>query len=128
MDIVYFRGTKFDRKMLKIQTLIEKLEAQLHTGEMDKVLPSYAFGSDLMSDVLTLDNQEILLITGLSNSQTIRTAEMADIEIVIVARGKDITPEMKSLASEHDITLLSSPYSLFKICGILYQTGLKPLY
>lgn len=114
--------------MLKLQILIEKLEAQLHTGEFDKVLPSYAFGSDLMSDVLTLDNQEILLITGLSNSQTIRTAEMADIEIVIVARGKEITPEMKILASEHDITLLSSPYSLFKICGILYQTGLKPLY
>ena len=35
-----------------------------------------AFASDLMSDVLTLDCNGVLLVTGLCNMQTIRTAEM----------------------------------------------------
>lgn len=38
-----------------------------------------AFASDLMSDVLTLDCNGVLLVTGLCNMQTIRTAEMADV-------------------------------------------------
>lgn len=114
--------------MLKIQSLIEALDAQVYTGNIERNLPQFAFGSDLMSDVLTLDSHDILLITGLSNPQTIRTAEMADINTVIIARGKQITQEMRELAEKSDITLISSPYSLFKVCGILYHAGLKAIY
>jgi predicted transcriptional regulator len=114
--------------MQKIQTLLELLDARVFAGNMERNLPQYAFGSDLMSDVLTLDSQDILLITGLSNPQTIRTAEMADINTIIIARGKQITNEMIEIAKESDITLISSPYSLFKICGILYNAGLKAIY
>lgn len=114
--------------MLTVQNLLEKLNATLHTGEPDSFVPALAFGSDLMSDVLTLEDQDILLITGLANPQTIRTAEMADISLIIIARGKEVTQEMKELAIENEMTLLSSPFSLFKVCGLLYEYGLKPIY
>ncbi len=52
-----------------------------------------AFSSDSMSDVLTLDENNILLITGLANLQLIRTAEMADINPVLLAREKQATPD-----------------------------------
>ena len=42
-----------------------------------------AFASDLMSDVLTLDCNGVLLVTGLCNMQTIRTAEMADVSCIL---------------------------------------------
>lgn len=87
-----------------------------------------AFSSDLMSDVLTLDEDNILLITGLCNVQLIRTAEMADISVVLLARNKKATTEMIHLANENNIVLLETPFSIFKASGILFSNGLKPVY
>lgn len=87
-----------------------------------------AFASDLMSDVLTLDHLNPLLITGLSNLQTIRTAEMADIRVIVLARGKKATEEMIELATEHGMTLIETPFSVFRTSGMLYQHGIKPIY
>lgn len=88
----------------------------------------YAFASDLMSDVLTLMIEKTILITGLCNVQTIRTAEMADIKLVIIARGKKSDDKMIRLAEESDICLLETDFSVYKVCGELYNYGIKPLY
>lgn len=87
-----------------------------------------AFASDLMSDVLTLKEDNVLLITGLANMQTLRTAEMSDIQCVIFARNKKISDEMKELAEENDIIVLECMYSVFKTCGLLYQAGISPIF
>ncbi|MDR2911202.1 MAG: hypothetical protein LBV47_07575 [Bacteroidales bacterium] len=87
-----------------------------------------AFASDLMSDVLTLKLQNLLLVTGLSNIQSIRTAEMSDIQYVLIVRNKEVTADMANLAEESNMVLIKSPYSMFKVSGILYQKGLKPVY
>ncbi len=87
-----------------------------------------AFSSDLMSDVLTLSAENILLITGLSNLQLVRTAEVADIYVVLLARGKRATPEMIELADENGLVILETPYSIYKASGILYEKGLKEVY
>ena len=89
---------------------------------------SYGFASDLMSDVLTMTADQVLLITGLSNAQTVRTAMMADIHVVLFARNKKVTAEMRSLAEQSDIVLLGTPYSIFRAAGELYQAGLKPIF
>lgn len=114
--------------MLSINRIIELCQARVHIGDTNRPDMQYGFGSDLMSDVLTLEDQLPLLITGLSNTQSLRTAEMADIEVVLIARGKDITQEMENIAKDNKILLLSSPFSMFKICGILFQNGLEPIY
>ncbi len=87
-----------------------------------------AFSSDLMSDVLTLDTEHILLITGLANLQIVRTAEMADIEVVLLARNKRATPEMIELANETGLVLLETPYSIYRSGGVLFKNGLDPVY
>ena len=43
----------------------------------------HAFAADLMSDVLRLNTEGLLLITGMANPQVIRTAEMADIPFIL---------------------------------------------
>jgi hypothetical protein len=88
----------------------------------------YAFASDLMSDVLTVEMDNVMLITGLANLQAIRTAEMSDIGKIIFVRKKRATDEMIRLAAENDIILIECDYSLFKTSGILFQNGLKPVY
>lgn len=88
----------------------------------------YGFASDLMSDVLRREEEGLLLLTGLANLQTLRTAEMADISCIIFVRDKKATEQMISLAREHDIVLMECAYSLFKTAGLLYQAGLKPVF
>lgn len=87
-----------------------------------------AFASDLMSDVLTLQTANMLLITGLANLQTIRTAEMADISVVVMARNKKTSPDILSLAKELNMVIIECRYSMFRTCGLLYKSGLKAIY
>src|SRR5690554_6363446 len=81
-----------------------------------------------MSDVLTLDEDNILLITGLANLQLIRTAEMADIQAVLLDRGKPASPEMIRLADENGIIFMETPFSIYKASGILYLNVLTEVF
>lgn len=114
---------------MEINRIIELVDAKAVVRNRKNLYAvEKAFSSDLMSDVLTLDEDNILLITGLTNVQLIRTAEMADINVVLLARNKKATPEMVELAIENDLVLLETPYSIFKVSGILFSNGLKPVY
>ena len=84
-------------------------------------------GADLMSDVLACTKPDAILLTGLVNPQTIRTAVMADIRAVIIVRGKLPQPETITLAEQEDIPLITSPLGMFEICGRLFQAGLPSL-
>ena len=88
----------------------------------------YAFASDLMSDVLTIKTDDFLLITGLANVQSVRTAEMSDVEYILFVRGKNVTEEMSALAEDNGMVVIRTDYSMFKYSGILYGAGLKPVY
>ena len=84
-----------------------------------------AFGSDLMSDVLAFVDEQAMLLTGLINSQVIRTAEMMDIVAVCFVRGMAPAEDVIELAKEKGITILSTEYPLYISCGKLYSEGLR---
>jgi predicted transcriptional regulator len=77
-----------------------------------------------MSDVLSFTHEGTLLLTGLTNPQVVRTAEMAGIKAIIFVRGKLPPPETVTLAEEKSIPLLASKYTMFETCGRLYMGGL----
>ena len=81
-------------------------------------------GADLMSDVLTRAKPGAVLLTGLCNLQVVRTAEMADARAIVLLRGKHPTPEMVELATQKNVTLISSGMGMFELCGRLYNAGL----
>ena len=81
-------------------------------------------GCDLMSDVLAFIKSESLLLTGLTNTQVIRTAEMADIVAVCFVRGKRPDEETIRLAKSKGLTLLTTQLPMFESCGQLYKNGL----
>ena len=83
-----------------------------------------ACGSDLMSDVLAFIKPDSLLLTGLTNSQTIRTAEIAEIRAICFVRGKRPQPESVELAREKGIPLLCTKLPMYESCGRLYRGGL----
>ena len=84
-----------------------------------------ACGADLMSDVLAFSHAGTLLLTGLTNPQVVRTAEMAGVQAIVFVRGKYPPPETISLAQEKNIPLLASRYTMYETCGRLYAAGLQ---
>lgn len=114
---------------MKIENIIPLLNATVLCGHhrlSDDI--AHAFSSDLMSDVLTLDAENILLVTGLANIQIIRTAEVADIHHLVIVRNKKITSDIVELANELNMVIIESPFSMYKASGILYSNGLNPIY
>ena len=83
-----------------------------------------ACGSDLMSDVLAYVKDQAVLLTGLINSQVIRTAMMMDMVCIVFVRSKDPTEEMLQLARDNGIVILSTDKRLYEACGLLYANGL----
>jgi predicted transcriptional regulator len=83
-----------------------------------------ACGADLMSDVLVFTHDGTLLMTGLTNPQVVRTAEMAGVLAVVFVRGKYPPPETIALAEEKGVPLLASRYTMYETCGRLYASGL----
>jgi len=86
---------------------------------------SFAGGSDLMSDVLAFGKPGLLLLTGLTNTQSVRTANIIDATAVVYVRGKKPDEEGVRLAKEMNIPLLCTKLMMFQACGILYSSGLK---
>ena len=110
---------------MKIETIKELLEAEIVCGEemLDRDVHS-ACGSDMMSDVLAYVKDQAVLLTGLVNSQVIRTAEMMDMVCVVFVRGKKPTAEMIELAADSGMAILATDMRLYEACGKLYVNGL----
>ena len=95
---------------MTLREIVKVLNASVYLGEerLDEEVTN-AFASDLMSDVLTL-KETPMLITGLCNVQTIRTCDMATLDIVVFVRNKKPTEDMIELAEDN------------------FNAGIEPLY
>ena len=82
------------------------------------------YGSDLMSDILSFSKPNSLLLPGLINPQTIRTAEMVDILAICFVHGKRPHDETLDLARENQTPLFCTRFSMFEACGHLFAAGL----
>ena len=110
---------------MKIGTIKELLDAEILCGEdaLDREVYS-ACGSDMMSDVLAYVKDQAVLLTGLINTQVVRTAEMMDMVCIVFVRSKSPTEEMVALARESGIVLMSTRKRMYEACGKLYAGGL----
>ena len=114
-----------EEQPLKLSEVRDILEADVIVGEdcLDLEVKT-AFGADLMSDVLAFAKAGSLLLTGLTNTQVIRTANVLDIAAIILVRGKKPSSETITLASELKIPILTTKYILFETAGRLYMKGI----
>ena len=110
---------------MKLREIKDILEAEVIVGSeyLDREI-KLASGSDLMSDVLAFIKSGSLLLTGLTNSQVVRTAEMAEIDAICFVRSKKPPGETIELARKNRVPLLVTRFSMYAACGRLYQKGL----
>lgn len=112
---------------MKLKDCVELLDAKLivPADNMEMEI-NVACGADLMSDVMAFAcSSNEMMITGLVNPQTIRTAEMMDVKVVVFVRGKIPDPTMCDMARQKSICLISTCLPMFTTCGKLYQAGIK---
>src|SRR5512134_184648 len=81
-------------------------------------------GADLMSDVLASSQPKAVLLTGLTNPQVVRTAQIAEIRAIVFVRGKQPQSETLDIATQEKIPLITSPFGMFELCGRLHKAGL----
>jgi DRTGG domain len=100
-------------------------EVLVATPDWESVRVQAGCGADLMSDVLAFIKSGALLLTGLTNAQAVRTAEVADVRAVIYVRSKRPDASAMALAQELGLPLLATPLPMFEACGRLRQAGLR---
>lgn len=110
---------------MRLSTIAALLHAEVLTCAdlLERDVQS-ACGSDFMSDVLAYVKNQSVLLTGRTNAQVIRTAEMMDILCVIYVRGKRPDEASLQLAQERNMVIMSSRYRMYEACGKLYSAGL----
>lgn len=113
-------------KLKHVKSLLETETVFEDSNDKDDIEIKNACGADLMSDVLAFSNEKTLLLTGLTNPQVLRTAEMVEIQVIIFVRAKKPSLETVSLAKKLNIYLYSTDKSLFEACGLLYKNGVGP--
>jgi hypothetical protein len=73
---------------MKLREVLEIIGGKVITPNADLDMEvSMGCGADLMSDVLALTHEGTILLTGLTNPQVVRTADMADIKAIVFVRG-----------------------------------------
>ncbi|HYA88235.1 MAG TPA: hypothetical protein VEI57_14365 [Nitrospirota bacterium] len=112
---------------MKLRDIIKLLQAEVLVGDgfLDEIEVDRCFSADLMSDVLGRSYANGILITGITNPQAVRTADIAEIRAVCVVRGKKPDEGMVALAKQKEIPLFVTKLTMFEACGILYTNGLK---
>lgn len=110
---------------MKLSEVKAILNADVIVGE-DKldIDVKTAFGADLMSDVLAFAKAGSMLLTGLTNTQVVRIANVLDIAAIILVRGKKPPAEAISMAKDLHIPILTTKYILFETAGRLYAKGI----
>ena len=111
---------------MKINEIVRLLEAEVVAGEtklnMDVLS---ACGSDMMSDVLAFVKEQAVLLTGLVNSQVVRTCHMMDIKCIVFVRGKKPSEDIINLAKDNGMVIMFTKCRMYSACGILYSNGLR---
>jgi hypothetical protein len=109
---------RIGKDIMDLLQIANALEATLIFGPEDweEIHIASVFASDLMSDVLMSDREQMLIITSLSTEQAIRSAGIVGSEAVIIANNKTVTDGMIELAKDQDIALFCTRFPKYECC------------
>ncbi|MFA5543345.1 MAG: transcriptional regulator [Bacilli bacterium] len=119
-----------------LKDLVRVLDAEVYTKDIyEENLPTnYAFSCDLMSDALMLLRNapfyfcdEGVLVTGLATVQGIRTAEMLDLNVIVLVRGKIPTNSTIEEAKRLGIIIIGTKLAMFSTSAKMFLSGVKGL-
>ena len=90
----------------------------------DRPVPTFA-ASDLLSDILALEKENYALITGLTNAQIVRTADITNACCIVIVRNKKPQQAAVALAQNMGIPIILSPCTMFDACARLSRCSAR---
>lgn len=110
---------------MTIKEIAEILEAEILVGsDIQDLDIQSACSADMMSAVLYYHTPNSVLITGLTQPQVIRTAEISGIKMIVFVFSKKPEQAIIDMARQKNIPLLSTPFCMYSASGKLFQAGL----
>jgi hypothetical protein len=91
------------------------------SGEGKDLAVRHVMASDLMSDVLLVDEENMLLLTSLASDQVLRTAQIVGAVGVIVVNGKALPSSMASVARDLHMALATVPLTKYEACLAVHR-------
>jgi predicted transcriptional regulator len=112
---------------MRLRDLAEVIDGAIVIGQdQPDLLIDRAFAADLLSDVLALTEEQTALVTGMTNPQVMRVAEILNVMAVILVRGKQPPVKLIEYAKQLQIPLLTTKRTMFETCGLMYANGVRP--
>ena len=111
---------------MKLAEIRDILDCEVLTGkDYLSIEVETVVASDGMSEILAFAGPGALMVTGLTNVQSVRTADIANVRAMVYIRGKRPDEKTIALAGESAIPVLATRLGMFDVCGILRERGLK---
>ena len=102
---------------MTIADVVSVLEGEVVCGHDKLNHPVRDFAaSDLLSDILQFEKEDYALITGLTNAQIVRTAEITNARCIVMVRNKMPQQGVGELAHRSGIPLILSKCSMYEAC------------
>ena len=104
--------------MKKLKVLIEALNAKALNAPpgWEECEINRIFVSDLISDILIADGENILLITSLLSDQVLRTANVIGASAVVLVNRRQVPAMLGKAAAKQGIPLFHTPLPKFESC------------
>ncbi len=101
---------------MNLSQIVTELECDVLVGSA--TVPDFDIANvcacDMMSDVLVVENDNLLLMTSLTTEQIIRTADIVGARAVLVTNGKHPLDKTLQLAREVSVPLLRTKLTTFE--------------
>jgi len=111
---------------MKLQDVAKAIDGDILVGQDQlDLMVDRAFAADLLSDVLALTEERTALVTGMTNPQVMRVAEILNIIAVIFVRGKTPPDSLLEYARRLHIPVVTTRKTMFETCGLMYAGGAR---
>ncbi len=112
---------------MRLRGILDLVEARfLNLPEKEDEEVATACAADMLSDVLAIEGEAAILITGETTSQVVKVADVMGMKAILYVRGKrPVREDAIDWATKRGIVLLVTSLSTFEACGRLYVAGMR---
>ncbi len=104
--------------MVTLVQVVESIKGEVvyKAKSYDQSRVAFVVACDLMSDVLVIDEDNILLVTSLVSRQSLKTAHLVGASGIVIVNDKTLPADLVSLAEELEISVIRTPLDKFMCC------------
>jgi hypothetical protein len=109
-----------------VKDIVALLQGEVLSGESKLNEDVESIGaSDMMSDILALSKPNMLVLTGHTTPQAVRTGMVTQLLGLVIVRGKQLPPQTLNMAKANDFLLIRTEFGMYSTAGKLYEGGLR---